>query len=152
MKVHWWLAILVVIGIVAVSCAVPAPVPNSIAPTLTFFVEPQAEPALTATTPVEAYTEKVDLNSFAPPGLGRDLVILNCDNCHPYVCAFRGQRTVGHWQMVQDVHKTRKWVDLPDDQWNAIFSYLERNFNDQRPEPTFPPALEAAGCTQPPNE
>lgn len=104
-------------------------------------------PAPTAVGPTSGFTEKVNLDEFSPPGRGRDLVIMNCDYCHPWICALRNQRTLDHWTMVEDVHKGREWVILSDDDWNTLFLYLERNFNDQKPEPDFPPVFQKAGCT-----
>jgi hypothetical protein len=89
----------------------------------------------------------VDLDSFAPPGEGRDLVIMNCDYCHSWICALRGQRTLDHWMAVEFNHMERRWVELPDHDWDVLFTYLEKNFNDQKPVPDFPPAFQQAGCT-----
>ncbi len=141
--------------VLAVSCDLsPAARPRPLASTPT--TRPTARTVRATITPVilpgpagpsSGFTEKVNLDEFAPPGRGRDLVIMNCDYCHPWVCALRNQRTLDHWQMVEDVHRGREWVLLSDDDWNTLFLYLERNFNDQKPEPNFPPAFQQAGCT-----
>ncbi len=111
---------------------------------------PRAQPTPTPTLaigPAFGFTERVDLDAFAPRGRGRDLVIMNCDYCHSWVCAVRGQRTLDHWVMVEDVHLGRGWVILSDEEWNTLFMYLESNFNDREPEPKLPAALKDAGCT-----
>jgi hypothetical protein len=56
---------------------------------------------------------------------------------------------MGHWQMVEDVHDARGWVHVSDEVWAIIFDYLEENFNDEKPEPRLPAALQGVGCTQP---
>lgn len=140
-----FLILVLTAGVLAVSCDAPTSVP-------TLRPKP-ATPARATVTPVPAsgpvtgFTEKVNLDEFAPPGSGRDLVILNCDYCHSFVCAVRGQRTLDHWMLVEDVHRGRGWVILSDEDWDTLFSYLEQNFNDQKPEPKLPPALQQAGCT-----
>lgn len=134
-------------GVLVVSCggATPQPTlrPNVVAPT-------QA-----SSGPTSGYTEKVNLDEFSPPGPGRDLLIMNCDSCHPWVCALRGQRTLDHWHMVEDVHtrmstfRGSELIPLSSQDWNTLFSYLEKNFSDQQPEPNLPPAFQQAGCTTP---
>jgi len=78
------------------------------------------------------------------------MLILQCSNCHPFVCAFRGQRTSGHWDLVELTHVERGWIDLNQQDLELLFGYLESNFNDQKPEPVIPPALADQGCTTPP--
>ena len=138
----------IAVGMLSVSCN---------GATLT-FAEPTATPIPSATPKSTAvptvasvshgiYTEKVNLDDFAPPGPGRDLVIMNCDYCHSWVCAVRNQRTLDHWVLVENVHSERGWVILSDGDWRTLFNYLEQNFNDQKPEPALPPAFKDAGCT-----
>ncbi len=160
MKVQRWLGFLAFVtatGVFAASCNGTLSAPLSGPPTETSsLTRPTVRPTRPLGTPTSisgpsfGFTEKVNLDTFSPPGRGRDLLIMNCDNCHPFVCAFRGQRTLGHWQMVEDVHRGRGWgFDIPQDDWDEIFTYLEKNFNDQVPEPTLPSAFQTAGCTQP---
>lgn len=108
---------------------------------------PTALATVTLVSQVPGNPTKLNLDAFTPPGPGRDLVIMNCDNCHPWVCAIRGQRTLAHWQYVEDFHRYNWQVVLPDDEWDPLFSYLEKNFNDQKPEPDLPPELQGFGCT-----
>jgi hypothetical protein len=90
--------------------------------------------------------QKINLDEIAPPGRERDLVVLNCGTCHSFICAFRGQRTVEHWQTVkQDMRD--KVSQLSDQDYDALFAYLETNFNDQKPEPDLPPELQQLGCS-----
>ncbi|MBF8249045.1 MAG: hypothetical protein HW374_1845 [Bacteroidetes bacterium] len=44
-----------------------------------------------------APAQKLNLDDFAPPGKGRDLLVQNCSTCHSFVCAIRGQRTREHF-------------------------------------------------------
>lgn len=98
--------------------------------------------ARTATAP----SQRTNLDAVAPPGRERDLILQNCGNCHSFVCAFRGQRTVEHWETVkQDMRD--KVTHLSDQDYNAMFAYLEANFDDHKPEPNLPPELQELGCS-----
>lgn len=137
--------------LLAVSCSISIPgLASSKTATPT---RPTARPVRTTVTPtpsvgpVSGYTEKVNLDEFSPPGIGRDLVIMNCDYCHSWICTLRGQRTLDHWMAVELNHKARRWVELSDEDWDVLFLYLERNFNDEKPVPNFPPVFQQAGCT-----
>jgi hypothetical protein len=141
----WLLVMALTTGVLAVSCSGLDPLPMLRASTAT-PLRPTATPTA-AIGPASGFTERVNLDEIAPPGPGRDLVIMNCDYCHSWVCTVRGQRTLDHWVMVEDVHLGRGWVILPDQEWNTLFNYLEKNFNDQKPEPVLPPIFALAGCT-----
>jgi mono/diheme cytochrome c family protein len=97
-------------------------------------------------TPGTAATEKLNLDEFTPPGVGRDLVIGSCGVCHAFVCAIRGQRTAEHWKNVKHGHEGRV-PGLTDEEYDALFAYLVENFNDTKPEPKLPPLLQQLGCS-----
>lgn len=132
----------------------PSPPPPSPAPTREItprlILVPTPITRVPETSVPRPGTVKVDLDALAPPGLERDMLIFECSNCHPFVCALRGQRTQGHWQLVRLEHVERGWIDLSDRDMDLLFNYLESNFNDQKPEPVFPAALVDQGCTTPP--
>lgn len=99
-------------------------------------------------TPVQGggANQKLNLDDLAPPGRGRDLVLENCGSCHPFFCPFLGQKTVGHWKTVRANHKVRV-PNLSAEDLNILFTYLEENFNDQKPEPNLPPELQQLSCS-----
>ncbi len=109
------------------------------------------EPAPGTPTPhVDAspvYTLKVNLDEIGPAGPGRDLTIMNCDYCHSWTCAVRGQRTTNHWRAVAETHKVMSRVILRDDDWTTLFSYLEQNFDDHHPVPALPTVYQDLGCS-----
>lgn len=144
----WLLIIALTAGILSVSCSAPNQTPTLPASTAT-PVQPTVTPTA-AIGPASGFTERVNLDEIAPPGPGRDLVIMNCDYCHSWVCTVRGQRTLDHWVMVEDVHRGRDWVIISDQDWNTLFTYLEKNFNDKNPVPTLPDVFRLAGCTYSP--
>ncbi len=146
-RTSFFLILALASGVLTVSCGAGAPAPS---PPSNTAIPVRLTPTLTARSGSGAgpiYTEKVNLDAFAPPGSGRDLVIMNCDYCHIWTCAIMGQRTLDHWVMVEDMHRGNNWVDLPDADWNTLFTYLETNFNDQKAEPVLPPILVQHGCT-----
>ena len=118
----------------------PAPVPPT----------PTPEPS-TATSSSGGQLGAVNLDEIFPPGdqTERDLVIYNCSNCHPWVCAVRGQRTVEHWSGVQSNHSKGLFPALSDENYELLFEFLVDNFNDTKPEPKLPEALRDLGCTRP---
>src|SRR5512143_881264 len=75
-------------GLMALSCEVIYPgVPEAV-PTSDRPPTPRPRPTPTlAIGPDSGFTERVNLDTFAPRGKGRDLVIMNCDYCHSWVCA-----------------------------------------------------------------
>lgn len=146
-RTAWFLPLAVMTVLLAASCSGATPTPK---PTLRPRTATPVKPTVTPTAasgPVSGYTEKVNLDEIAPSGPGRDLVIMNCDYCHSWICTVRGQRTLDHWVMVEDVHRGRGWVLLSDKDWDTLFIYLETNFDDRHPEPTLPPIFALAGCT-----
>jgi hypothetical protein len=94
-------------------------------------------------------TTLIDLDALAPPGKARDIMMMECGNCHSFVCIMRQQRTLGHWSMIRSLHVDRHWTMLEEDNLNLLFSYLETNFNDHTQLPEIPDALKDQGCTTP---
>ncbi len=101
--------------------------------------------ATAAPTSSSGQSNKVNLDAFMPPGKGRDLLLNNCTSCHSFVCAINGQRSVDAWQAVKIGHRDRV-ASLSDEDYNTLFTYLETNFNDQKPPPELPPELANMGC------
>lgn len=142
------LVFLLIGGSLALSCEVINPTVPEAVPTSDRPPTPRPRPTPTvALGPDSGFTERVNLDTIAPRGKGRDLVIMNCDYCHSWICTVRNQRTFDHWMMVEEVHSGRGWVVLNDEDWDTLWRYLEDNFNDQKPEPDVPPAFKDAGCT-----
>ncbi len=102
--------------------------------------------AATSASTSGAQSDKVDMNAILPPGKGQVLLLNNCTSCHSFVCAIKGQRTADYWQTIKNGHRERV-SGLSDDDYNALFSYLAENFNDKKPVPELPPALQDLGCS-----
>jgi len=92
------------------------------------------------------FTQKLNLDDFAPSGRGRDLLIQNCNVCHSFVCAIRGQRTMEHFQNVMRDMRSRV-TSITDEDYDMLFAYLVENFSDTKPEPRLPPQLSQQGCS-----
>jgi hypothetical protein len=120
-----------------------------VAPTQSTVPIAPATATIELATPASGTAEprpKTALDEIAPPGRERDLLVLNCGTCHSFICAFRGQRTFEHWQTIkQDMRD--KVSQLSDQDYDALFAYLETNFNDQKPEPNLPPEFQQLGCS-----
>lgn len=129
------------------------PSPMSIPEPLT----PTPEPSIPTPKPTTAssssggQSEAVNLDEIFPPGhqMERNLVIYNCSNCHPWVCTVRGQRTVEHWRGVRLIHNKGLFPALSDEDYQILFDFLVENFNDTKPVPDLPEALQDLGCTRP---
>ncbi len=107
-----------------------------------------AAPTVAATSVSSSGTQsnKVDMNAILPPGKGQTLLLNNCTSCHSFVCAIKGQRSVDYWQTIKNGHRDRV-SSMSDDDYNTLFSYLAENFNDKKPVPELPPALQDLGCS-----
>jgi hypothetical protein len=153
MKNLGWLRTLLyfaTLGLGIISCFGPAPTPTPFPTPRMVVVPTPVTPTRELETPTpRPGTTKVDLDALAPPGRERDLLIMNCGNCHSFVCALRGQRTAGHWSLVKQFHQDQRWVVLDEFEYDLLFDYLKVNFNDENPVPELPPALEDQGCTTP---
>ncbi len=136
---------------------VASPLPPSLMPpSVTPTFQPHMISAPTATTsapifrvsvsPSPGSAQKLNLDQIAPPDRGRDLVVQNCGACHSFICAFRGQRSIDHWQTIKQDMRDKVSV-LSDQDYDALFAYLEVNFNDQMPEPHLSPEFQALGCS-----
>lgn len=93
-----------------------------------------------------ASTQKLNLDDFAPPARGRDLLIQNCNACHSFACAIRGRRTLEHIQNIKRDMRD-KVSGLTDEDYDTLFAYLEENFDNTKPEPKLPPQLVQQGCS-----
>ncbi len=87
----------------------------------------------------------VDLDKILPPGKPRDLLLGYCDSCHPWACSVVGQREVDVWETIK-VGMRVKVPNISDDDLNAVFAYLEANFNDKKPAPELPPEFANPAC------
>ncbi len=79
---------------------------------------------------------QLDIDSILPPGEGRDLVMWKCTVCHRYGIITHGQRTVARWEAIKWSHQGKMLVT--PSQLDTMFSYLEQNFNPDKPEPVLP--------------
>ncbi len=86
------------------------------------------------------------LKDIMPPGPGRDLALENCGTCHNAGCVVIAQRTVDYWGAIKKNHQ----VNVPgmsEADYDTLFTYLETNFNDQKPVPDMPPDVKSkASC------
>ena len=129
---YWFFAVVLAGGVLAASCAVPAAQPSVPANILAVATPTPAVAASEPATPTpEPATligsvafQRLDLDSFLPPGRGRDLLLMNCGSCHSFVCAVRGQRAVGHWENLKQQHTGRVLPGLPEEDYNTLFAYL----------------------------
>jgi hypothetical protein len=110
---------------------------------------PAATPLPPQTRIAQPGTTLIDLDALAPPGQARDIMMMECGNCHSFVCIMRQQRTHGHWTMIRSLHVDRHWTMLDEDTLNTLFAYLESNFNENSQLPKIPDALKDQGCTTP---
>ncbi len=126
----------------------PGPKPAATtAPTGGATTAPTAAPTTAATpAPTTASTApKNPLEAIFPPGPGRELVLSSCGSCHSVVCPAMDPRPVAQWEGTKNNHKAM--VTLPDADYNQLFDYLMKNFNDKSPAPNIPDALKGQGCT-----
>lgn len=136
--------------------AAASPLPQSLMPpSLTPTFQPHwvpvpatltSAPTIRAPVPSPGPAQKLNLDEIAPPDRERDLVLQNCGACHSFICAFRGQRSIEHWQTIKEDMRDKVSV-LDGQDYDALFAYLEVNFNDQMPEPRLPPELQDLGCS-----
>lgn len=132
--------------------ATSAPTVTSRPPTASPTSRPTVPSATATASPTPAtistsgQSTKVDLNAFLPPGKGQTLLLNNCTSCHSFVCAVQGQRSVDYWQTIKNGHRERV-SSMSDDDYDALFSYLAENFNDKKPVPELPSALQDLGCS-----
>lgn len=77
------------------------------------------------------------MDAIFPQGKGRDLVLYTCTACHTFVRIVLGQRSVERWEIVKRNHRPRVPL-LSDSNFDALFAYLEANFNETKPVPSLP--------------
>lgn len=101
----------------------------------------------TSTPTVASQPAQVDLDAIFPPGKGRDLVLSTCGNCHPWVCAIKGQRPRTHWATLKATHLGLTPA-LSDEEYDVLWTYLAEHFNDTSPEPPLPPEFQQLDCAR----
>jgi len=111
--------------------ATPTPVPATATPVP---ATPTSVPS-TATPTTEA--NRVNLSDFFPPGEGRDLVLMNCGNCHSVGAIVVVQFTEDQWQTNQNCHRAR-FIGLSEEDFETIYDYVKTNFYPGRPVPDLP--------------
>jgi mono/diheme cytochrome c family protein len=90
-------------------------------------------------TTAGASASKVNMEEIFPPGAGRDLVLNNCQNCHTFVPIVVLQMEEEAWTRSSLDHRQR--VNVSDEEFKTIYSYLKANFNPNRPVPKLPKEL-----------
>jgi hypothetical protein len=90
-------------------------------------------------TTAGASASKVNMEEIFPAGAGRDLVLNNCQNCHTFVPIVVLQMDDEGWTRSSLDHRQR--VNVSDDDFKLIYTYLKANFNPNRPVPTLPKEL-----------
>jgi hypothetical protein len=93
----------------------------------------------TGRTTAGASASKVNMEEIFPAGAGRDLVLNNCQNCHTFVPIVVLQMEEDAWTRSSVDHRER--VNVSDDEFKTIYTYLKANFNPNRPVPTLPKEL-----------
>ncbi len=83
---------------------------------------------------------KLDMDKIFPPGDGRDLVLLNCTNCHTFVPIALARKTPDEWRSHRTQHRDRV-PGLTDAQVDIVYAYLTTNFAPGRPLPELPEDL-----------
>ena len=127
------------------SCDAPPATPTRIVYPATRTSVPYSTLEPSNSTP----TLRVNLDAFAPPARGRDLLIFYCGNCHSFACGLTGQHTAVHWDTIQLTHLDRVGPGLADQDYEEIFLYLKANFDDTKPRPEVPSDIMGKGCTSP---
>jgi hypothetical protein len=90
-------------------------------------------------TTAGASASKVNMEEIFPAGAGRDLVLNNCQNCHTFVPIVVLQMDEEGWTRSSLDHRQR--VNVNDDEFKTMYTYLKANFNPNRPVPTLPKEL-----------
>jgi hypothetical protein len=82
----------------------------------------------------------VNINEILPPGRGRDLLLNNCTSCHTFVPIVVLQLDKQAWEHNKAIHRSRV-PSMTDADFNALYVYLEANFNPDKPVPKLPQDL-----------
>jgi len=85
-------------------------------------------------------SSQVNLNEIFPAGRGRELLLNNCTSCHTFVPLVVLQLTKEAWERNKRIHRERV-PGLSDADFDALYDYLEANFNPNRPVPKLPQSL-----------
>lgn len=93
----------------------------------------------TGKTTAGASASRVNMDEIFPAGAGRDLVLNNCQNCHTFVPIVVLQMDEEGWTRSSLDHRQR--VNVSDDDFKSIYTYLKANFNPDRPVPQLPKEL-----------
>ncbi len=116
-------------------------------------LQPPATAAPATTAPAAAtlastteQSGQSSVDALLPTGKGRDLLLSNCTSCHTFTCSITGQRTAGQWANLKNGHRENV-SSVSDADYDALFAYLESNFNDTKPEPKLPASLQGVSCT-----
>ncbi len=108
---------------------------------------PTKAPAGTGTPSAQTgQSAQSSVDALLPAGPGRDLLLANCSSCHSFACAIRGQRNEGQWATLKSGHR-ENLSNVSDADYDTLFTYLETNFNNTKPEPDLPPSLKGVSCT-----
>ena len=79
------------------------------------------------------------MEEIFPAGAGRDLVLNNCQNCHTFVPIVVLQMDEEGWTRSSLDHRQR--VNVSDEEFKTLYTYLKANFNPDRPVPKLPKEL-----------
>ena len=107
---------------------------------------PSGEQLSKATPAASSGPVKVDLDAIFPPGPGRDLVLNNCQTCHPWVPIVILQMDKNSWRRNSLEHRDRVEA-LSDEDFKVLYDYLSSTFTPDRPVPTLPEGLLEAWTT-----
>ncbi len=105
-------------------------------------IAPSATPTVTVESNSSAST-KLNMDSIFPPDPEREVVLYTCTACHTFVRIVLGQRNLERWEAVKNQHRLRV-RSLSNSDFDALFAYLEANFNETKPVPTLPDWLLAS--------
>jgi hypothetical protein len=156
---YWLVGMMMVSSVLTVSCvatptaqpgipaqpAEPTPVPATATPVpATSTLVPATATHVPAETPSSESSETVNLEEILP-GRPGELVFNNCTGCHSIVCSVIGQRTIEQWETVKRGHRD-KVPGVSDEDYDLLFTFLEDNFNNTKPEPALPQRLLDLGC------
>lgn len=134
-----WLIVMLVSGMAGCSKSGTTPAET----TQTTEAKPKTAPTATAppvSNAAAAESAKVNLDEIFPKGRGRELVLNNCTACHTFVPIVTLQMSKDSWERNRGIHRERV-PNLTDDEINVLYSYLEANFNPNRPPAKLPQAL-----------
>lgn len=77
----------------------------------------------------------------------RDLILISCTACHPFVPIVKAQKSEEEWDGTLSVHRERV-PELSEEEFQLIRQYLVTHYNPDQPVPQLPPELENLGTDQ----